>query len=441
MTEHKSAAGAENIPGSRGPDEQAAWLQGGGFAHSRQRALQHGEVCKTTYQNEDAVLLTGEAGMKAFYNNDWIARKPAKTPESLAFLSDGKSKVVPALDGAEHRERKATLAKLIQRSAFKSYLPVFDQVFQGFVHKWATAGELDLKAEAPAMVFQALSLVITGTPATPEMGRAYNECMAGFRGIDPKEKLVYRDQLLKWYGEALAAARRKTQEEARRCMIGILAHQTQLSDAEILAEIQHLFIGSAGVWVVGVNSLVRLHEYPDVLKAVQAELKTFDALPRLEQMDAAVYTQAFIEEVVRSSPIINAQVGRAIEDFEVNGYKVSKGTLVVGGYYATNHLPSLFPEPDRFQPQRCQEWGKKPGKAAEGCPFSRTRPYAYVPFGGGDRLEGHRCLGEQLLYMTVKLLLARCLRGYRVTLLNEAEVRAFPSPYFAPQLRMRLARV
>lgn len=444
MTQKKDAASSQSqsqsIPGKAGPEEQAAWMQGGGFGHSRKLAMQHGEVCKTTYQNEEAIFLSGEAGMKAFYNNDWVARKPAKTPESLAFLSDGKSKVVPALDGEEHRERKATLAKLIQPEAFKAYLPVFDQVFTAFANKWATAGELDLKAEAPVMVFQALSLVITGTPATPERGRAYNECMAGFRGIEPESKLPFRDQLLQWYAETLAAVRKKKPAEAASSMIGILAHQTKLSDAEIVAEIQHLFIGSAGVWVVGVNSLARLSEYPEVLSAVRGELKGFSQPPTLAEMEKASYLQSFIEEVVRSSPIINAQVGRAVKDFEVKGYKVPKGMLLVGGYYATNHLPQLFPNPDAFNPKRCQEWAREAGKEKEGCPFSKTRPYAYVPFGGGDRLQGHRCLGEQLLYMAVKLLLARCLSGYRCTVTNADEVKLAPSPYLAPTLRMRLEK-
>ncbi len=440
MSDKKSSTSPQVIPGNQGPEEVAGWMQGGGFGWSRQKAMQHGEVLKTTYNNENAILLTGENGMKAFYNNDWVARKTAKSPESLAFISDGKSKVVPALDGEEHRERKAILGKLIQPAAFKAYLPVFDEVFKAFVTRWESAGELDLKAEAPGMVFQALSLVITGMQATPEMGRAYNECMAGFRGIEPEQKLPYRDQMLKWYREGLAIQKKKKPAEAANCMLGILAHNSNLTDDEIVAEIQHIFIGSAGVWVVGLNSLARLAEFPEVLKEVRAQLKEFDTVPTLEQMDKAAYLQAFIEEVMRTSPIINAQVGRASKDFVVNGYTIAKGTLLVGGFYATNHLPSLHPEPDSFNPKRCQEWAAILGKEKEGCPFSKTRPHAFVAFGGGDRMQGHRCLGEQVLYMAVKLLLARSLKGYKFTLVNAPEVKQAPSPYMAPQVKIRLEK-
>jgi hypothetical protein len=77
------------IPGLTGIDESQAALEGGGYAWSRQRAMQFGKVCRTTYGGEDAVLLTGESGIRAFYNSDYVSREQAKTEADLAFLSDG----------------------------------------------------------------------------------------------------------------------------------------------------------------------------------------------------------------------------------------------------------------------------------------------------------------------------------------------------------------
>src|SRR4051794_25197686 len=55
--------------------------------------------------------------------------------------------------------------------------------------------------------------------------------------------------------------------------------------------------------------------------------------------------------------------------------------------HGTDHDPQLWPEPDRFDPDRFA--GRTPD------------PYSFVPQGGADPATGHRCAGERV---TVELL-------------------------------------
>ena len=54
-------------------------------------------------------------------------------------------------------------------------------------------------------------------------------------------------------------------------------------------------------------------------------------------------------------------------------------------------MPDLWPEPDRFKPER---WEREP------------LPYTFVPFGGGYR----RCIGFAFALQELKVLLAEMLR-------------------------------
>ncbi|MFW7378437.1 MAG: cytochrome P450 [Oligoflexus sp.] len=427
------------IPGRSGPDESKAAMEGGGYAWSRQRAMEFGEVCRTTYGAEDAVLLTGESGMRAFYNSDFVSREQAKTEADLAFLSDGKTQVVPAMDGSAFVERKANLMKLVSSQAFELYIPQVNAVMAEYVRRWSEKGECDLRLESPQMAFLALSTIITGAPGRAEHGRAYNESILGFRGMDPAGKLKFRDQLLAWYRESLTVQRKNTAEQAKSNMIGILAHQTKLTDDEIIAETQHLFIGSAGVWIISLTALALLSQFPDLMKQAREELAQISEVPTLEQLRQAKFLQALIEEVARWTPIINAQTGRALKDFSVNGYIIPKGTLLVAGLYATNSQPKLFPEPDRFNVRRPETIGQDKGDKT--CPMSKCSPYGFVAFGGGeDRRTQHRCLGEELLSLSVKLFLAQALRHNDWSMINADEVKLAPTPYMAPRMLMKLSK-
>ena len=427
------------IPGRTGIDESQAAQEGGGFAWSRQRAMQFGEVCRTTYGGEDAVLLTGESGMRAFYNNDYVSRAQAKTDADLAFLSDGRTKVVPAMDGPAFIKRKSNLMSLVSTQAFEQYIPQVNTVMAEFVRRWSQAGECDLRLEAPRMAFLASSTIITGAPGRAEDARAYQESLLGFGGVDPTNKLVFRDQLLGWYRKSLISQRQNTLEQAKSNMIGILAHQTDLTDDEIIAETQHLFVGSSGIWIISSTALALLSQFPKLMSQARKEVESLSEIPTLDQLNQAKFLQALIEEVARWTPLINAQTGRSLQDFSVNGYIIPKGTLLVAGLYATNYQPKLFPELDQFNVHRPEAIGQARGQGA--CPMSKCLPYGFVAFGGGeDRRTQHRCLGENLLSLSVKLFLSQTLRQHDWILVNSDEVKKAPSPYMSPRMLMKLTK-
>ncbi len=98
-------------------------------------------------------------------------------------------------------------------------------------------------------------------------------------------------------------------------------------------------------------------------------------------------------------------VGReAIEDTELGGFPVPKGTQVFAFQWTTHRDPRYFDEPAAFKPER---WTNG---------LSEQQPkYAYFPFGGGPR----QCIGNYFATMEIVLVLATIGQRFRFSLVDE----------------------
>ncbi len=77
-----------------------------------------------------------------------------------------------------------------------------------------------------------------------------------------------------------------------------------------------------------------------------------------------------------------------LDAFDWRGLHFAEGTWVLFDMHGTNHDPRLWPEPERFKPERFMGW--------QGDGFD------LVAQGGGDYLTGHRCPGEAMTVDLVK---------------------------------------
>jgi cytochrome P450 len=144
-----------------------------------------------------------------------------------------------------------------------------------------------------------------------------------------------------------------------------------------------------------------LGEHPEAEARLHAELdETLNGrTPTFEDLGSLPYTKMVIQEAMRLYPPAWALVRRAREDDEIRDYRVPAGSTIVLCQYVTHRHPDFWEEPERFDPERFA-----PERAA-GRP-----PFAYFPFGGGQRL----CIGNNLAMMEAQLILATVARRYRL---------------------------
>jgi fatty-acid peroxygenase len=105
----------------------------------------------------------------------------------------------------------------------------------------------------------------------------------------------------------------------------------------------------------------------------------------------------FVQEVRRFYPFFPAVAARVRDGFEWQGYHFPPGRRVFLDLYATDHDPRLWPEPDRFRPERFGDWDED--------------AFALIPQGGGDHHRGHRCPGEDLTIAVLEALSAELASG------------------------------
>jgi cytochrome P450 len=125
------------------------------------------------------------------------------------------------------------------------------------------------------------------------------------------------------------------------------------------------------------------------------------------------------EEAMRLYPPVPRLVRTALCDYEVGGYTVPAGSLVVVSQYLMHRDPRFFPDPLRFDPER---WTPE---------ARRGRPaYCYFPFGGGPR----RCIGDGFAYMEGVLVLAALASRWRLRLESRGRVELFVTHFLHPKM-------
>lgn len=131
----------------------------------------------------------------------------------------------------------------------------------------------------------------------------------------------------------------------------------------------------------------RLSRHPDVLAELVAEAQT----------ESNQLRQATILEVQRAKTVIDF-AGRHVYApvFQLGEWAIPRGYSVVVSIAQIHNNASIFPDPERFNPQR----------------FVTTKPaaLAWIPFGGGTR----RCVGAAFANMEMDVVLRTALQHFAI---------------------------
>lgn len=150
-------------------------------------------------------------------------------------------------------------------------------------------------------------------------------------------------------------------------------------------------------------------KYPSVQDKLMEEIDSKlpkRALPSFSDRLKLPYAEAVVQEALRISTITPFGLFHdALEDTEIAGYQVPKGTLVIGNLYAVNNDPKVWESPHEFRPER---FITQDGKFAAG-----ENPV--VPFGTGQR----SCIGEGLARNQLFLFTLRIFQNFRVRAISD----------------------
>jgi len=178
-----------------------------------------------------------------------------------------------------------------------------------------------------------------------------------------------------------------------------------LTDGDIRDEV-NTFIFEGHDTTAGALSycLHALSKDKDVQEKLYEEIKTtLDAANvdacNFEQLTNMKYLEMVIKETLRLCPSVPVMARTLSEDTYYDGGMLPKGLMVALAPLLTHRIPSLYPDPHKFDPERFSNENQL-----------NRHPYAYIPFSAGPR----NCIGQKFAMLALKATISKILMQYEI---------------------------
>jgi len=147
-------------------------------------------------------------------------------------------------------------------------------------------------------------------------------------------------------------------------------------------------------------ALLEVARHPDVYANLMSEIDSVMGptekdpnnivSPTHLQIDEMPYLDMVLKETLRLYPPAIAVNRMVPETFEFKGMVIPKGMSIAANMFLIQRDPELWPEPEKFDPERFTK---------ENC--AGRHVFAFFPFSAGPRI----CIGKNFFYMEAKILL------------------------------------
>jgi unspecific monooxygenase len=180
-----------------------------------------------------------------------------------------------------------------------------------------------------------------------------------------------------------------------------------MTDPELLDELMTLLVAGHETTATALSwAFYWIHQLPQVRQKLLDELDSLGDNPEPMAISRLPYLSAVCSETLRIYPVLPLTFARVTNSpFKIMGHEFEANTMLAPCIYLTHHREDLYPEPEKFKPERFIE--------------RQFTPYEYLPFGGGNR----RCIGFALALLEMKLVLATILSNYQLALADTKPVK------------------
>jgi cytochrome P450 family 135 len=366
------------------------------------------------------VFLADPADIKSVFAGDPSVFHAGEANSMLAGLLGDSSLLV--IDDDVHRDRRRLMMAPFHRDAVTRQAAVMAEIAAANIAGWPVGKPF---AVAPKMSEITLEVILRTVIGASEPARlaALREVMPRLLNVGPWASLAIANPKLQrrrpWrgLGRRIAEADRLLYAEiAERRADPNLATRTDvlamlvrtgddglaMTDRELRDQMMTLLVAGHDTTATGLSwALERLTRHPGALaNAVSAAEASAAGDPAGED-----YLDAVAKETLRIRPVV-FDVGRVLtEPVELAGYRLPAGVMVVPGIGLVHASAEVYPDPERFDPDRML-----------GAALS---PTTWLPFGGGNR----RCLGAGLAMVEMRVVLREILRRVELSTTTAAGER------------------
>jgi cytochrome P450 len=335
--------------------------------------------------------------------------KQVFTGDAAVFhAGDGNSMLAPVLglrsvlvlDEDEHLRARKRLLPPFHGEAVRRYGEVIEQIVASEVAGWPRGRPFPLHPRMRAITLEVILRAVIGV-SDAERLRALREVLPRTAALGPgimvmwaiptlghvgpwrryRETVAQANVLLR---EEIAARREDTRLAERQDVLSALVHVGEMDDEELRDQIMTLLLAGHETTTTGLAwAFERLLRHPQILA-------------RAREGDDA-YLDAVVAETLRVRPVIPAVLRQLQAPIELGGFHVPAGVTIMPAITLMHADPGLYPEPERFMPERFLENGE-------------STTYTWIPFGGGRR----RCLGAAFASFEMRVALRTILARARL---------------------------
>ncbi|MGL6343427.1 MAG: cytochrome P450, partial [Waterburya sp.] len=399
----------------------------------------YGKLYQTSVFGRPTVMMVGsEANTFLFrHENKYVV---STWPKSTKVLLGQASLAVR--NGSFHTSRRKLLYEAFQPRALASYIPTMAQITNEYLQKWEKMGTLTWYPELRNYTFDIASNLFIGSDGgsqTP-IGHYFEDWCAGLFTIPislPWTKfgkaLKARQKLLENL-EQIIIKRQQADNPGTDALGLLISAEDEEGNSLSLEELKDqvlllLFAGHETLTSAIASFCLLTAQHPEVLEKLreeQASLK-ITGTPTLEDLKNMIYLEQVIKEVMRIIPPVGGGFREVIETFEFGGYQIPKGWVVQYQIAQTHKDEELYPESDRFNPERFA-----PNQAVD-----KQASFGYIPFGGGLR----ECLGKEFARLEMRLFASKLLQNYQWELLpnQNLELVTVPTPHPRDGLKVKFS--
>ncbi|CRK92923.1 CLUMA_CG006516, isoform A [Clunio marinus] len=183
-----------------------------------------------------------------------------------------------------------------------------------------------------------------------------------------------------------------------------------LTNLDIREEVDTFMFGGHDTTTSGMSfCLYCLAKYPKVQEKVFMEIRNVfgddpDKNVTLNDLKNLNYLELVIKESFRIYPPVPIYGRRVLEDVDLNGKLIPKGTNVIISTSVMGQMEAFWENPEEFIPERFHVDKAK-----------NFNPFAYVPFSAGSR----NCIGQKFAMLEMKTVISKILRHYKLSVAND----------------------
>lgn len=333
-----------------------------------------------------------------------------------------------------HRRHRRLIQPIFSNDHIAEYSDTFSKCARSFANSWRGDEVIDVQQAMLQLTIGTLNSTMFSTYLDEAAAESVRQDLPVIfrdilvRAVSPRflDRLraipanrrfdAATNRLKKVIDDVIARARQNIDGPTRANLLTLLlaAHtiddDAALTDQEVRDELtSFLFAGAETQASTLAWAFYEISKRPDVEKRLTAEIDAivYNGAARIGDISKLKYTMCVINEVARMHSV-TLVMRRTVKMVRFGDLIIPEGTELAYSLYAMHRDPSIFREPDQFDPDR---W-----LAGQSQHIPRD---AFIPFGSGKR----KCPGDTFAMTQIPIALATILSQWRLRPIPGVAVR------------------